>query len=477
MIPKPSTCDGCPVKPLSPYWVPDEVVPGAPVFILLQNPGENEVKGRRFLGYSGGSERWESHPPAPAIGKTGHFQEQRMFPLAGLERGINVNIGNVIRCRWGNTNELPPLSDVRVREAIIHCQRQHYRPPAATTLVVVQGEYALWAMTREAGHATKEITDEESEKGRTISSWRGWLLPRTPPTSPFDAPLEHRTIYTPKPHEVPVLAMYHTAYLFRAPWERTAAQRDWAKVGEFLAGRWPEPLPSIQRRPPDRWPVLSAFDTEFDPGTGHLIRYSMAYRDKRVPEPRVWVVESGYNLLTLPELPSVPPVVIMHNSPADLRYLGDILGGHDIEIEDTMIQHSLLWSDLAHNLGYLGSLYARTNRWKHLQDTNPVEYSAGDALGTWDAWSAMTHELDRDPATARLYATFVPLLPLIARSEAHGSRVNQQRVKEVIAELGVEQREATRQAQAHCGYPINMGSSAQVGRWLYDVEKVQRRPG
>lgn len=475
MLLKPSSCDGCPAKGLSAHWVPDEYVPGAAVTVMLQNPGASEVEGKRFMGHQGGRETWEPHPPAPAIGKTGYFQEQRLFPKAGLQRGENVSIGNVIRCRFGSSNDLPPLSDPMLRQAILHCQAAHFRPPASTRLFVAEGEYALWALTGEFNPRKTKTDDEMDEAGRSISTWRGWLLPFKPPVGEGLRLPVHRGVYTPLRDDTPVLATYHTAFLFRSPWERTAAQRDWTKVGEFLNGKWPEPLPRIERRAPAEWPALAAWDTEFGRETKHLVRYSLAYRERMVGVPRVWVVEAGFHSLGLPALPTVRPTVIMHNSPADLRYLPAVLGTADVDviIEDSMFQHSLLWSDLNHNLGYVGSLYARINRWKHLAENNPTEYSAGDALGTWDAWVGMNRELERDVQTRALYRQFLPLIPFIARSEAVGSRVNRDRVKAVIKRLGAEQQEATRAAQAWCGYPINVGSSAQVGRWVYGVEGIR----
>ena len=89
----------------------------------------------------------------------------------------------------------------------------------------------------------------------------------------------------------------------------------------------------------------------------------------------------------------------------------------------------------------------------------------------------MNRELERDPQTQAVYRQFLPLTPYIARSEAYGSQVNQARVQAVLMRLGAEQQEATRMAQAWCGYPINVGSSAQVGRWVYGMEKIKERRG
>ena len=360
------------------------------------------------------------------------------------------------------------------------CPCPGFAPKTVTTsessvkLIVCLGEYALWAMTGEAGAAAKNEDCEVSEKGRTISAWRGWLLPQAQPSSPEIRPPHHTEVYHPHVgvETPPVLAMYHTAFLFRAPWERTAAARDWIKVGEYLAGTGPESFPEIDRQAPTRWPSTSSFDTEFGRDTKYLVRYSLATRDRLTQAPHLWVVEAASASRTR-GLVAIPlsPRVIMHNAPVDLPYLHYILPGIRATVEDSLALHSILWSDLRHNLGYLGSLYARTNRWKHLSNSNPVMYSGGDALGTWDSWMGLMREAGRDRESLALYRQFMRVLPVILRSEPRGSRVHQDRVQQVLKLLSQAQGTVTQQAQAWCGWPINLGSPQQVAGVLYGSTK------
>ena len=121
-------CAGCPMyQDGEQPFVPDEIVPTAPTFVLGQNPGVDEARSGR-----------------PFVGKTGEDLIRVYFPLAGLERGVNVSIGNAVRCRWQGTNELPKgkvLEDV-----IAHCTRAHLRIPSGTRLVVAQGAVAAKAL-------------------------------------------------------------------------------------------------------------------------------------------------------------------------------------------------------------------------------------------------------------------------------------------------------------------------------------------
>lgn len=139
---KPKTCESCPMFQEGEGFVPDENIEGAKVFILGQNPEvDEEEQGRPF------------------IGKTGREMEVRFFPLAQLVRGKNVSLGHVIRCRWKNSDDLPPSAIKNVAANL--CQSLYFHPPASTELIVAQGGLAWKAMG----------------EGTSIREWRGYLAP------------------------------------------------------------------------------------------------------------------------------------------------------------------------------------------------------------------------------------------------------------------------------------------------------------
>jgi DNA polymerase len=124
--------------------VPDEVVEGAEVFVLGQNPGEEEEREGR-----------------PFVGSTGRKMMAVYFPVAGLVRGENVSIGNTLRCRWQNSNNLP--TGKILDQAMAHCTRAYLRIPESTKLVVAQGALAVRAMSK--------------DPLVTVEKWRGFLIP------------------------------------------------------------------------------------------------------------------------------------------------------------------------------------------------------------------------------------------------------------------------------------------------------------
>lgn len=461
-LPKPRDCVGCPFYEDGQGWVPDEMVEGAEVCVMGQNPGEDEEHGRRITGFQGRLPLHEPHPPAPYLGRTGFQMERRYFPLAGLERG-KVSLANPIRCRVQGGNKLPPVTALTLRRAMEQCQRAYFHPPASTRLFVAEGEYALLALTGEDGSESPGY-----RISRSIEGWRGWLLPYNPHPLPR---VTHSTIYHPGPGmPLPVLATYHVAYLFRAPWYEPCANRDWATIPRVLAGTWPEKMPPIYAMAPAHWPEVSAFDTEFHGPV--LTRYSLATEDQGSGL-NVWVVEAQDARALVPKVGSVKPTVIFHNTEADVVHMNDLLGGVEIAVEDTMHAHAVLWPDLDHDLDFVASMYTRLNRWKHLVHTNPRVYSAGDAVGTWDAHQGMAKEFIRDPRSEHVYRAYqLPLIPIIAAARAHGARLLPERVQAAVEELAVQQQEATDLAQAVVGWPLNLGSVPQVAHQLYDVERV-----
>jgi DNA polymerase I-like protein with 3'-5' exonuclease and polymerase domains len=113
----------------------------------------------------------------------------------------------------------------------------------------------------------------------------------------------------------------------------------------------------------------------------------------------------------------------------------------------------------------MGSLYARHNRWKHLQQSDPLTYSGMDALATFDIWQQLQRELARDSASRELYEhELKPLLPhVMARPSI---RLDAMHIAQAAQELKREQEELVKRGQAVAGWPLSISSPDQVARWL-----------
>lgn len=435
---KPSSCLGCPFYGNGDGFVPDEIRDEAVVLVYGHVPSkEDALTGK------------------PYTGAQGQMLESKFLPLAGLTRD-QVSIGHAVRCHRP-LKDLPAIDSIEARAAIDHCTKAHQKLPSSTRLVVSQGPYSLYSMTGEG-----------LGKDRTISSWRGWLLPQR---GSQDA--KGSAIWTPRAQDVPVLATLHFGMLQADPHMQIPTKRDWTKVPKILAGKWPEPLPAIQVLPPPSWPRAAAFDTEFNRYTKELTRYSLAWR---MDHPHVYVVEAA-DAHPVPYQLSGKPTVILQNAWADIPYLEKLLP-KGYELEDTMLADAVLWSDLPHDLDFLGSMYARTNRWKHLVEASPLVYSGADALGTWDVWMQLRSQLERDRVTMTTYRErMLPLIPIIAKAHGVGMRVDKAAAQRALAQLEGLLADYTARAQASVGWPINLGSPPQVQKQLYEIEGLKPKRG
>lgn len=432
--------------------VPDEEKPDAKVIVVAQNPGADEERGQAFLGWSGGGERWSSAPPAPLIGKSGYEITHSYLPLAGLQRQ-DVECRNVVRCRRGGTNDLPPLGGTQIRDIIRHCQRAYWRPVEAGQKMIALGAYSLWALTGEFGAEGAE-EDDDARANRGIDGWRGWVVPYAPTHQARDEETRVGEVF----------ATYHPAFFYRAHWLKPVGKMDWHRVGRWVRGQWPDARPRIEQGPAV-WPESVAYDTEYWPTTGQLIRASVAWRDA-ADVPRVHVVEAQ----DLRVLGPAPRHVIQHNAEADWGYLEAVFGGRwDARQldgwDDTMYAHAVLYGTWRHTLDFLGSLYARTNRWKQLEQTEPLVYSGLDALGTWDVWRALARELASDSQSSAVYhGELKPLLYHLLRRVS--VRVQTDRVAQAVGEYQMKQREAVVRGEAAAGWPLKVSSADQVARWI-----------
>lgn len=186
-------------------FVPDLLPPGDPtVAILAQNPGADEESGHELQMYIGKNRVTTRVPPQPLIGATGYSLKRDFLPKAQLHRPVALL--NVLKCRWNHTNTMP--KGQMLKDAV-RCCSQYLHLPDSVTHVVAHGVYAV---------------DHTQGQHYPLKQWRGYVLP-------------HRW------KGRPVFATLHTALLFRAPKLKVLALKDWYRVGRWVTGTWPHPVP------------------------------------------------------------------------------------------------------------------------------------------------------------------------------------------------------------------------------------------
>jgi uracil-DNA glycosylase len=433
---KPTECKGCPFYDKGQYYVPDTVVPGSQVYLIAQNPGPDEEAGLEMLGrhWLGGKQFNETKQvtPQPLIGATGQLLNREFLPLSGLKRS-EVSLGNAIRCRPGKAlglkaDELPTItakmsletSKTDIVRALKHCADAHLHIPKSVKVVVAMGSVALFQLT---GH-------------NDGSNWRGYVI-RTTRSSMVshlvrDCNKYHDTSKHLQGDEIDIFSTMHIAALYKGDNKRYwhSILRDFHKLGRFLKGEWPLPLPRWSDKPPTTWPKISSFDTEYNPERNNeLIRWSLCDSNNNL-----YCVERDSNSSQLLSVKKNSTVIIQ-NALADIIHLSNIIPMGDVTVEDLMLAHATLYTGEPHGLNHINSIYGAFNRYKHLIDAEGSAqlYSSLDAYEPMHEWRyGILPEFKKDVQSYKVYKNYMlPLIPIIDEAQQKGARLNGQRLREV----------------------------------------------
>ena len=134
-------------------------------------------------------------------------------------------------------------------------------------------------------------------------------------------------------------------------------------------------------------------------------------------------------------------------------------------LDDLMLIHHCLWSELPHDLATLASMDGCLQKLKHLSVQDPVEYNWGDCVETLVCFEVYRKELTLDPASTKVYqAQMLPLIAIHSRASERGIPVEKSIVWERMAQEVEKMSEAIKIAWAYVGYPINLGSMGEKGQ-------------
>jgi uracil-DNA glycosylase len=466
--------------------VPDTVVPNSTVYFLAQNPGRDEVEGRRLIKrqYGGSVVEYENVIPQPLIGATGVQFNTRFLPLAGLKRG-EVSLGNSIRCRPGQAmidggvkgiikaDDLPTITATMrldndktksdIVKALKHCRSTHMKIPQSTKVIVTMGRHAMFAMT---GLAKDQ--DEYKKKQGVMESWRGYGVICADRDSIC-------TVNTDNYYDVNILRstgliVFFTMHIAALNYGDNkkyvhATLQDFYKLGRLIKGEWPLPVPQWSNIPPIEWPVYSAFDTEYNPDTAELYRWSMCDNNSNL-----YCVEFADT-----ERGSFIPIqhnstILFQNALADIGYLSRVVDISRVNVEDMMLAHSVLWSGEPHSLNYINSIYGGLNRYKHLSEGEPQAYSAYDAFEPMYMWrSYFIPEFKRDKESWFVYKKYrLPLIEIIDKAQKSGARIDTARLTDVKYILQERLEGYRKRAIEITGDPsFNLGGSKKLREEIY----------
>lgn len=501
MIPKPSACIGCPFYDKGTYFTPDAMIPGSKVLFIAQNPGDNEETGRKLIKrHFQGSHYIDETvqvTPQPLIGVTGQMFDNRFLPLSGLKRS-EISVANVIRCRPGTAlklkpNGLPPIttsmkletSKADIVQAMKHCNDAYLNIPDSVQLIVTMGRYAHFALT-----GIQNEDSEYSHKAGVIESWRGYGVDYT-----ANHHRSYRTVDTSHYHslcstERQLFTMMHIAALFEGDNKKYyhATLQDFHKVGRLLRDEWPVQLPQWSSDAPITWPSYAAFDTEYIPDGNRLIRWSLCDADYHLH-----CVEADNDLYGQYAGDIIPiqlgSTVIIQNALADIAHLANIVDISQVNIEDLMLAHSVLWTGEPHGLNYIASVSGAFNRYKHLAHEAGQQqlYSALDAYEPMYIWlNSIIPEFKRDAADVaqlkavspqtltswQLYRKYrMPLVAIIDKAQRSGVAIDGAKLVDVQQSVQHKVNELAQAARTLIGDDtFKLGGRKQMTEVMYGNE-------
>lgn len=176
----------------------------------------------------------------------------------------------------------------------------------------------------------------------------------------------------------------------------------------------------------------------------------------------------------------------------NLKYDLTVLANYGIHLSaplfDTMLAHYLVQPELRHNMDYLAEIYLnyqtihieeligpKGRGQKNMADLAPADirdYACEDADITLQLKQPLEQELQQNDLTRVFYDIEMPLMPVLAKMERNGVRLDTQ----ALAETGQHFRQRMQQLESEiyelAGHPFLLTSPRQVGEVLFDELKL-----
>ena len=182
----------------------------------------------------------------------------------------------------------------------------------------------------------------------------------------------------------------------------------------------------------------------------------------------------------------------------NLKYDLNVLVKYGVELKapmfDTMLAHYVIQPELRHNLDYLAEIYlkyqtisieeligAKGKKQKNMADLAPQEvcdYACEDADVALRLKPLLEKEMQENGQEILFRETEMPLMPVLAKMERHGVRLDTKALAESSRILNERLLRIEEEIYAHAGHPFTISSPRQVGEVLYGelklVEKVKK---
>lgn len=171
--------------------------------------------------------------------------------------------------------------------------------------------------------------------------------------------------------------------------------------------------------------------------------------------------------------------IVVQNASFEQKMLESWLEGIMPIWMDTMRAHALVYPELSHNLGFLGSIYTDMPYWKDREEDNEKasgdsvtidelqEYNCKDICGTLEVAFKLEQEL-KESGMHKFYHEYDKVLSTVLVSlEKTGIPVSRIKVEELRQERLNKLKELENEFQALAG-DVNVRSSKQMKKFLYE---------
>ena len=180
----------------------------------------------------------------------------------------------------------------------------------------------------------------------------------------------------------------------------------------------------------------------------------------------------------------------------NIKYDISVLFNYHIEVKgplfDTMIAHYLIQPDMRHNMDVLAETYLnyetisieallgkKGKNQKNMRDLEPeavLDYAAEDADITYQLKQEFAPKLEETGVKSVFENIEMPLVPVLARMEREGIKVDVTALNNYSGELGEIIVRLEEEIIELAGRPFNVGSPRQLGEVLFDDLKLSDKP-
>ncbi|MCI1683860.1 MAG: DNA polymerase I [Bacteroides sp.] len=176
----------------------------------------------------------------------------------------------------------------------------------------------------------------------------------------------------------------------------------------------------------------------------------------------------------------------------NIKYDILVLQNYGIEVKgklfDTMLAHYVLQPELRHNMDYLAEIYLhyqtvhideligpKGKNQKNMRDLLPeqvYQYACEDADVTLKLKNVLEKEMKEQNAEKLFYEIEMPLVPVLAKMERNGVRVDTEALKLSSQHFTARMQEIEKEIHSMAGITFNIASPKQVGEVLFDHLKI-----